>query len=401
MITIPIFSFKTKYTVITWIFTIAMFLVIGVEFLLFYDIKIDYVVISLSLFVFCGIFSSILNGFKNVVFTPLLLNIVSIILYLYLRSNKSLIKPSLFAIYLALSIFVLAFLILYGKDVLKLNFERLGNEFGDQNDVSLFLSLAFAMSLFFAFHAKPILFKILVLIIAGLAFVCGASTGSKVFILTVATSIITTIALFFGKKRWYLSLATIAVIVIMGIIMFSLPFMATTKKRLLLFISSFVDIGYNQSIGVDASSFDRFHLMKSSFQLFLNKPLFGYGINGFQNANGFYNGWSHNNLGEFLCDFGIIGTILFHSPIIVSLVFYFMNKDNRNNITKRLAVLLIIFFISAMLSVAFTREKIYSYIIPIPILVLFEKEDVVSFSLKKYLLGLINKKKNKDSDLII
>ena len=384
LVSIPLFSFKTKYTIITWILTIATFLIIGFEFILYYKIKIDYIVVSLFLFLVSALLSSALNGFIEFVFTPLLLNAVTIILYLYFKANNSIIKPSIAVIYLALCIFVFAYLVLYGKDVIAFNTERLGTLFGDQNDIALFLSLCFSISVFLVLKSKVII-KIFAALMIALSFLCGASTGSKIFILSLAITLLATIIISFGKKRWYLSIIIIVGLVVVLIILFSMPFMANLKKRLLTFISSFFDIGYNQTSGVDASSFDRFHLLKASFHLFLNKPLFGYGVNGFQTANGFLNGWSHNNLGEFLSDFGLVGTLLFNFPIILSIVSFILNKNN-NSKDKQMGLIIIIFFISAMISVAYTREKIYSFIIPISFALLFDKKSLFEFSIRKNII---------------
>ena len=385
LVSIPMFSFRKEFTFVTWIFTIITFLIIFIELLLFYKLKVDIFAISLSFFLVSALISSAINKFESFVITPLFLNLVTIIVYLYLRSNKSIIKSTIACVYLALCVFVFVYLIRYGKDVFSFNTERLGNAFGDQNDIALFLSLCFVFSAFIILNSNYV-FKIFASIVGIIAFLCGASTGSKVFLLTSAVTLIGIIIVSFGKKRWYLSLGAISFIVIAAIIMFEMPFMANLKNRVLVFISSFFDIGYTSSTGIDASSFDRYHLLKSSFELFLTKPLFGYGVNGFQNANGFYNGWSHNNLGEYLADFGLIGTLLFNLPILLSIFSYFIDKNKTEPKIKNLSFIIILFFICAMFSVYYTREKIYSFIIPISFAVLYPQKEVFSFSvdIKKF-----------------
>lgn len=392
VVTIPIFSFRTQFTIITWGLTIITFVVITLEMILFYKIKIDIIVASLILFLFSGLLSSAINGFKSFVLTPLLLNLVVIIIYVYLKGNPTIIKPTIYTIYIALSVFVMVYLVMYRKDVFSFNRERLGDAFGDQNDISLFLSLCFLFSAFFVLNSK-LISKIFAALIGAFSFLCGASTGSKVFIITAVISLLVAIIVSFGKKRWYLSIIVIAALIILAAILFSLPFMANLKNRMLTFINSFFDIGYRSTSGVDSSSFDRYHLFRASFELFLTKPLLGYGVNGFQNANGFFNGWSHNNIGEFLSDFGLIGTILFNAPIIFSVICFYDKRTKNETIPSRLAFLIIVFFVCAMLSVAYTREKIYSYIIPVAFATLFNEKCFFEFSIKGKTMCFLTAKK--------
>ena len=386
LVSIPIFSLKTKYTSITWILSILTFLIITIEFVFYYKIRIDIIVVSLILFLVSAIFSSAINGFKNFVPTPLLLNVATVIIYMYLKSNKNILKATFLAAYLALMVFVAVYLLMYGKDVITFNTERLGSLFGDQNDIALFLSLCFSISFYFVLKSKWY-FKIVTILICVLSFLCGASTGSKIFIVSTTITLVTAIIVCFGKRRWYLSLIVISGIVVSSAVLFSMPFMSNLRNRLLTFINSFFDINYQSTTGVDSSSFDRYHLLKASFMLFLTKPLFGYGINGFQSANGFLNGWSHNNLGELLSDFGLIGTFLFNLPIVLSLYSFFSSHKNRTS-DKKIGFIILVFFISAMISVAYTREKIYSFIIPISFTYLYDENHFFEFSLKE---SVINK----------
>ena len=95
--------------------------------------------------------------------------------------------------------------------------------------------------------------------------------------------------------------------------------------------------------------------------MFLRKPLFGFGIDGFSVYGGMNEGWSHNHFSESLCDFGILGTIAFHTPMIASL---FLLKKKRS-MTRLKPLLMMLFFIICMSSVALFSAKLFSLFSPV------------------------------------
>ncbi len=385
-LSIPMFSFRTGMTFITWVLSIVLFLFIAINLICFYKIKVDLITFSLSLFLITALLSSLFTGFRGFRFTPLLLNIVSIIIYTYCASNKSIIRPLLYASYISTIVFVIYFVIEYRQDFFSFNGARLGTVFGDQNDISIFLALAYSFSVYYIFFSKPLirkpfywvifgLLKPFYLLIALISVFCGALSGSKIFIFLVAFSTLFVVIAFFGKKGWFLSAAFIFAIALGFVLVSSLPIFSMIKDRFLSFISTLFGVGIKQADSTDGSTIERFHLFVLSLKMFLQKPIFGYGVNGFANYNGMINGWSHNNIGEFLADFGIIGTFLFHLPLGLAIVDFVSKEKKKKTTWKDLVQLkssealpyfmLILFFIVCMISVAFIREKVYSYLVPL------------------------------------
>ena len=359
---IPVFSFRIGYTYVTWALSILLFVVIVINVSVYYKYRIDSINVSLLLFLFFAVLSSAINGFEGFSFTPLLLNIASIIIYTYCVSNNDIIKPLFVSAYLATIVFILVFIIEYHEDFFALSGTRLGSAFGDQNDISLFFALNFSLSLYYLFFVKKWALKPVFVISLAASLLCGALCGSKIFILLVVFSIVFVIIAFFGKKKWYFSLLFLAVTLGLFILLLSLPVFSMIKERFLNFIYTLTGLTFGQPVTADGSTIERYNLFLNSMKMFLQKPLFGYGINGFANNNGMINAWSHNNIGEFLADFGIVGTFFFHYPLILSYVAFIQNKDKKQSLS---CFQIVVFFTVCMISVAFIREKIYSYLAPV------------------------------------
>lgn len=80
-----------------------------------------------------------------------------------------------------------------------------------------------------------------------------------------------------------------------------------------------IGLGSSQgALGVD----DQATLMMRGIDMFLQRPLFGWGIAGFQQYHGEYFGkafYSHSNYIELLADYGIIGIVLYYSQYLKSM----------------------------------------------------------------------------------
>ncbi len=84
----------------------------------------------------------------------------------------------------------------------------------------------------------------------------------------------------------------------------------------------------------DSSTYTRLILIQRGLEWFRQRPILGYGLAGFHAMNESLFGssyYAHNNYVEMLVDGGIIGTVIYYSLYIRSLVNYF---KNRKTITK-------------------------------------------------------------------
>ena len=289
-LSIPLFSFKTGFTYITWFFSVALFLIMMINLLFYYKIRIDLITISLSLFLISALFSSLITGFHGFRFTPLLLNVACIILYTYCASNRSAIKPLLYSSYCSTIVFIIIFIIEYRQDFFSFNGARLGTAFGDQNDISIFLSLAYSFSIYYLLFSRPLantlFYKTLFVILKPIYFLaavasvlCGALCGSKIFILLIIFATLFVVIAFFGKKRWYLSFIVLLLMMFVLIFILSLPLFSMIKERVLSFISTIFGVDMGLTNSTDGSTIERLNLLVLSLKMFLQKPIFGYGVN--------------------------------------------------------------------------------------------------------------------------
>ena len=192
----------------------------------------------------------------------------------------------------------------------------------------------------------------------------------------------------FGKKKWWFALLIIVGLVALGLMLISfVPVFSVIKERTLDFISTLFGTNINGADNGELSTIRRLEMFIIGFELFLKKPLFGWGIWGFASHSALDVGWSHNNFSESLCNFGLVGTILFHFGFIFS--FYKILKTKKYQSKDYfLPIFILIFFLIAMFSVALNSQKIYSFLIPV-VFVFF------SFEEKSFYISPLRKEKKE------
>lgn len=291
----------------------------------------------------------------------------------------------LFSCYLGVIVFLFVFIFNYRNELIHFSFERLGSLFGDTNDIAIFLSFGLVMSCCYFFWCKDIFLKCLLVLIYLIFLYCGFSTGSKIFLLICVVCTIASIFTYFGIKRVWVSFIIVFILSAILVFILNLPMFSTFKIRINSFFSTMFGINSGKTnVYTDHSSLTRLDMFYCGINLFLKKPFFGYGTWGFANFAYYTNGWSHNNFSESLCNFGLVGTILFHLPFAYSVVAYFKHKTKLNHYNS---IILLIMIFCMMFSVALNSQKIYALLIAIIVgdfkqpIALF-KFDINNFSLK-------------------
>ena len=379
---IPAVSFITQLKNITWALTIVT--VLTMVFVLLFSknkIKVDFISLSFVLFGFFAFFSSLINGMRAFVFTPILLSILSCLIYLYCRNNKDQIKPLFVASYIGLICFLFVFAYVYRYELMHLQFSRLGSKFGDINDIALFMGLGCVMSFSFFLYAKKWYFKVPCVLLFFVFVLCGLSSSSKSFLFILVICLLTQIFMFFGKKKWWISALISGGLIALFFIVINMPFMSGFKQRLLDMFSTLTQDQRISGSNNDLSTIDRLNMFLDGMTMWLRKPIFGYGIQGFFRASSYGHAWSHNHFSETLASFGIVGAFLFHLGYVKGICGFFVSKKER---MQKMLGILFLFFIICMFFVALNSQKIYSFLIPLPI-AFFEKEkhikEILSFPL--------------------
>ncbi len=393
---IPSFSFIGAGKYVTWVVTIFLLTTIAVSLALFYPIKIDILSISLLFFVVSAFLSSAITAFKSFKITPYYLAVLIFLLYTYFRSVKKTInlKSFIFAAYIGTVLFLFFYIVKYRNEILSLSFERLGKLFGDENDIALFLSFGAACSLYYFSEVNKtnIVFPFISMLLFLLFAFCGFTTGSKIFILVLFLSFIFIPFKICGKKKWWIAL----LIIIIGLLLFyaviHLPFMYTIKQRFYGFISTLLGISVESGSTREMSTVNRLDMFLCGIEMWLKRPMFGWGSWGFATYSGATGGWSHNNFSESLCNFGLVGTVLFNFGFIISFISYFSMCSVEK---KKYSIMffLLLFYIVAMFGVALNSQKLYAYVIGVVFAGLTELKTLMCIDLKTMRL---NKKGRKD-----
>lgn len=276
-------------------------------------------------------------------------------------------KLILYLISAPIFIFSIYYIIHYLPNLLHYSGQRLGSFFGNENDVGLNLFFGFAFSMVLGIPYKQY-WMIPVSIIILFA---SITTGSKKVILLSFFFLLFLIFVLLRKKKLFLLIGLVSVVVI-SIIVLSLPVFADIRKRLISGIPLF------GNLSADASSVNRFLFFKTSFYLGTKSFLFGYGGGGFAKFSG-VGVYSHNNLGEILCDFGIFGILSFY--ILYPVIAFFTNKKNINH------VLVIFTFLGSFIFCSFTAiyfdTKIYYVLLALSLY-------LISSNQKKIIVNQLN-----------
>lgn len=264
----------------------------------------------ICIYVFVGIaylVSLIANPIAALTYKTLfVLAIFSTAIYLgcSIINNKKVIMLSLS---IAGLIFSLAFAIVYFKDIIRLDFsERLGGVFGNVNDVGLrFVIIAALLSTFIIYYTKQYWLLILILPILFFALLTGSR---KVLIASVAV-IIFAIFLLFRKKIKIAIIISCSAVVVFSLLIFFVPAFDIIKERFISWIQ------YKKGEGSDGSAFLRYLYKNTAYYLSFKNLFLGYGVDGFDVASG-YGTYSHDNISELICNFGLFGLISFYGMFV-------------------------------------------------------------------------------------
>lgn len=113
-----------------------------------------------------------------------------------------------------------------------------------------------------------------------------------------------------------------------------------------------------QAQGLD----DQENLMVKGIELFLQRPLLGWGVSGFATASGtgFY---SHSNYVELLADFGVVGTLLYYSNLLWCAIVLWKNRRCREEEYMLYAPLLSSIFVLDIFSISFNQAAYIPFFI--------------------------------------
>ena len=240
--------------------------------------------------------------------TLVLMAAVLFILFYAFRviANKEVV---LLAMILAFTLFAITYFIVLRKDIFVLsNFGRMGEPFEHPNTLSAYMVIASMLTMYSVFFFEKNI-KFVLLFPLAMFIIIGLTTGSRAFIIFVFIILIALSIFRFKKNKWVL-LGILAGILILFVLLLTLPMLENLRFRLFNGIATV----FGTSSQPDNSVLQRSTWFSYGFTLGGQKFLTGYGVGGFANTSGVLT-YSHSNLSEVVCNFGVIGAILFYLPI--------------------------------------------------------------------------------------
>lgn len=300
-------------------------------------------------------------------FTLVLLTISFFIFYYSFRiiGNKYVV---ICLIALAFFVFSIYYIIHYGPKILDYKSYtnsdfRLGFDFDNPNAVGTYAAIGISMSLYLVlFWNKKIRFTFIVPAFSSL--IVGLTTGSRSFLLIVLFVVLVFLYFKFQKHKLIYLIVVLTTIGLFIILLF-LPFMSTLRERLLQAIGTIFGTGAK----ADTSTIERVLWMDYGFYLGAKNILFGYGSRGFAIYSG-VGTYTHSNFSEVFCDFGLIGLVLFYSPLFVLLVKSILNKK----IEKSFVITFFMYYIIMSFTTVYYYKKIYYLILSFMFYLVFADE---------------------------
>lgn len=225
---------------------------------------------------------------------------------------------------------------------------RIGSEVNQENAFGYYSVIAFALTLYkMIYDNKKIYF-----ILLPLPLIMGLMSGSKKSLLLLVLVIFLLITLKDKKHIISRLLWSLLIMAVVGYVLYELGFLDLVFRR----IESAVG-------GDDGSTNLRISYIEFGFNKFLEKPLFGYGIEHFEilySERYSIIAPSHNNYIQLLISFGVFGLVFWYSSYFCFLKTS-INNLFKNKLSPILFMLVIVFIINDITTTTLTNK--FTYII--------------------------------------
>lgn len=239
---------------------------------------------------------------------------------------------------------------------------RFGSELGNVNDMGMIIGISSIFSINEYFRSKKkvhILYSLPMLIVILL-------TGSRKAIIFVVTA---TLFIIYSKnnnklkgKIKFLIWGTIILIVTMHVVIKIPIFYEIIGKRLEGIFALITGKGK-----VDNSANTRLQMIEYGFELFKNRPIFGYGANNYRVMYGITYGverYAHNNFTELIVNIGINGTFIYYlsNYIVFRDLYKYQKKYKSCHLIYPFMAIIIAYFLLGI-SLVYYDSKHYSFIL--------------------------------------
>lgn len=346
IVTLPSFTFRTGFNLISILLSV-LFVAAAFAYIVFRgEFRFCWLIVPYVIFVFYCLVSYAFTRYSFSTVKTLCL--VYGLMFAVFEFSTNLKKPKLLMDFFILSTVLLAAFIFLDnyRDILSLSTDRIGEKYGNLNEIGWIFATAFFFSFYrlLFVHDHLIIFSLIGLI--DLAF--AILTGSRGALVILGVSLIMLLFLFFkGRKKIYFALACL-ILVVAGFLILQIPSFSELKDRLYQMVLSLLSGG---SQG-DASSNSRFAMLEEGIYLFAESPIIGNGLAAFMVLSN-QNVYSHSNLSEMLCNFGVAGFAIWLAPLIVASIIELKHKKSPLCFAYSIGVILPSMFFSILYEARF------------------------------------------------
>lgn len=334
---IPAFSARAKWNYVSYFLMALCAANTLVEYILYEKFFFDRRLLIFLVFILESLIGTIIFSHEFRHWITIILVTLSLVVFYYafnLIKDKKLIY---LIIAFALLAFGVYFAIVYYKRVLtfKISGDALGGYFDNVNAIGTYFSVGSVLFLYLAlFNTKKLEYLYLIPTL-GMLYL-GLFTGSRHFLIT--TFIAAFVAVFLSiKKRKWIALIGLGAAIGLFFIIIQIPALADFRERINRAITTLFGIG---NAKIDPSVVQRTLWPRYGFNLGSKELLFGYGVEGFSIYSGIGT-YAHNNYAEVMCNFGILGLVIFYSTLLYPFFLAIRSKDK----TKCIVIIIITFYL--------------------------------------------------------
>lgn len=340
--TLPLFTTRQGYTTITNILSIATCLFILLYIIFRGRFYFNYFAIFTILFVlYVTIVTVIGSKHYSTLKSIFTLYALSLFIFEFIANTKTP-KFALFSILIGTILFTLIFVAESVPTVLDSikehsSLDRLGIKYGNLNYVGRNFALGCILCTALALIKRRfyLFFLLGTLLMGGATFL----TGSRGALLIMAIGILAVIYYALPKKMKWLFIIIIIAVAGAAYLLLQLPVFSNLSKT---FKNAFLVI-INKG-GKDGSTNRRLTMMLDGFDIIGKNLIFGNGAYGFEYMSS-YGTYSHNSVVELLCSAGVIGFVLFYSPIFVMIRNFSKEEGTKHKLFRSILLTVFISFL--------------------------------------------------------
>ena len=335
--TMPLFTYRSGYNLITNSISILFCALCFLYILLYGNFKFDLYFVPFIIFLIFAFLSCLLTGYWSATLRSIVF-LYALCFFFYELSFNAKTYAFLFIGYLTGAFLLALFIFLDNfESIITLSFDRIGGAFGNVNTIGMIFALSVLIAFYFSLFKRRYKLLNVVLVVISFAFVVLSGSRGALFTSVIAILLISFFR-FNGRMRIIFILSIIAVAVLC-VLLFQLPVFADLKMRI---FSSVISLLTGGNSG-DASSNQRLMMLEEGLYLWLRSPIFGNGFDSFGRISNQLV-YSHSNLSELLSNMGLLGTVIWYLP------FFYLVFASRKS---RLIVLNLVFLLSAVVLSSF------------------------------------------------